>query len=57
MALSLAFPSNSGCLLSMQETFYPTGYKLEDRSARAFDSFGSPETRRHLTPGAGGTLS
>ena len=25
--------------LSMQETFDPTGYKLEDRSARAFDSF------------------
>lgn len=25
--------------LSMQETFDPTGYKLEDRSARAFESF------------------
>src|SRR5256714_3427622 len=25
--------------ISMQETFDPTGYKLEDRSARAFDSF------------------
>jgi predicted permease len=25
--------------ISMQETFDPTGYKLEDRSARAFESF------------------
>ena len=25
--------------ISMQETFDPTGYKLEDRGARAFDSF------------------
>src|SRR5256714_15107277 len=25
--------------ISMQETFDPTGYKLEDRNARAFDSF------------------
>ena len=24
--------------LSMQDTFDPTGYKLEDRSARAFES-------------------
>ena len=25
--------------ISMQETFDPTGYKLEDRNARAFESF------------------
>ena len=38
--------------ISMQETFDPTGYKLEDRNARAFESFVVPETGRHATASA-----
>src|SRR6516165_405273 len=41
--------------ISMQETFDPTGYKLEDRGAR-FRKFRILKTRRHSAPGAGRTI-